>query len=330
MKRICNSCKQEKLLSCFGYSNDTKDGYKHSCKECRNKANVLYRKDHPVRCYTPATGTTKRCSICKETKSIENFGRNCCFRDGREYRCKSCIKIYNRKQEAKYKKNYIHPSEDYFRSHTKICPKCHKELKLIEFYRRKRGKGVITLCKSCLRNIRIKKWKTDKEYKLKAVKRAIRYNKTHQKQKSGYNKKYSEEHKSDRNKRIAHRKKTDIGFKILNLLQGRVLSAIKHQSTKKAYHTEELIGCKIDFLLKYIESKFFSGMTWENHGRGKGKWHIDHITPCASFDLTKPEEQKKCFHYTNMQPLWESDNIVKSSWYNGKLYRQGKIILKKA
>ncbi len=50
-------------------------------------------------------------------------------------------------------------------------------------------------------------------------------------------------------------------------------------------------------------------MTWENHGRHG--WHIDHIIPCAAFDLTDPEQQKKCFHYTNYQPLYTLENLKK-------------------
>ena len=52
-------------------------------------------------------------------------------------------------------------------------------------------------------------------------------------------------------------------------------------------------------------------MTWENHG----EWHIDHIKPCASFNLLNEDEQKKCFHYTNLQPLWASENLSKGCKY---------------
>ena len=57
-------------------------------------------------------------------------------------------------------------------------------------------------------------------------------------------------------------------------------------------------------------------MSWDNHGKGKGKWHIDHIRPCASFDLTDLEQQKECFNYSNLQPLWSEDNLIKGDRYN--------------
>jgi len=57
-------------------------------------------------------------------------------------------------------------------------------------------------------------------------------------------------------------------------------------------------------------------MTWSNYGKG---WHIDHIKPCASFDLSNPEQQKICFHYTNLQPLWAIDNIKKGAKFTEAL-----------
>ena len=59
----------------------------------------------------------------------------------------------------------------------------------------------------------------------------------------------------------------------------------------------------------HIQNKFTEGMLWDNYGL----WHIDHIRPCSKFDLSKPKEQRKCFHYSNLQPLWAIDNIRKGS-----------------
>lgn len=73
----------------------------------------------------------------------------------------------------------------------------------------------------------------------------------------------------------------------------------------------QLVGCEIDFLKTHIESKFVDGMCWELFD----KIQIDHIKPCAKFDLTKLEEQEKCFHWTNLQPLWALDNLIKGAKY---------------
>ena len=69
----------------------------------------------------------------------------------------------------------------------------------------------------------------------------------------------------------------------------------------------ETFGCDHAFLRNYLESKFSAGMSWSNYGQ----WHIDHIRPCASFDLRDPEQVKACFHYSNLQPLWAVDNMKK-------------------
>ena len=74
------------------------------------------------------------------------------------------------------------------------------------------------------------------------------------------------------------------------------------------------LGCSIDELKSYLESKFQPGMTWINYG--KGGWHIDHIKPLSSFDLTKIEELREACNYKNLQPLWAKDNLMKGSKYD--------------
>lgn len=79
--------------------------------------------------------------------------------------------------------------------------------------------------------------------------------------------------------------------------------------SKKLGKTVELVGCSYDDLVSHLESKFIDGMTWDNYG----KWHVDHIRPCSSFNLSNVEQQKECFHWTNLQPLWAKDNLSKGS-----------------
>ena len=95
--------------------------------------------------------------------------------------------------------------------------------------------------------------------------------------------------------------------KWLIYIQRSRISQILKSKTKK---TQEYLGCTGEFLYNYIQSKMTDGMTFDNI-------HIDHIKPCSKFDLTKEEEREKCFHYTNLQPLFVKDNLEKSNkWSN--------------
>lgn len=108
------------------------------------------------------------------------------------------------------------------------------------------------------------------------------------------------------------RKKTDPGFKLSKTLRSRIGSALSAIKAKKHMNTMELTGCDINHLKNHIEKLFQSCMTWENHG----EWHIDHIIPCSSFDLTDKLQQQICFNWRNLQPLWKKDNLEKSNKFN--------------
>lgn len=102
---------------------------------------------------------------------------------------------------------------------------------------------------------------------------------------------------------------SDPGWAMGQKLRIRLHGAVAYKSW--GIKITELIGCSMEDFKRHIESKFQEGMTWEN--RGYWGWHIDHIIPMSSFDMSKREEQLKCFHYTNLQPLWRADNILKSN-----------------
>lgn len=103
--------------------------------------------------------------------------------------------------------------------------------------------------------------------------------------------------------------KNNIEFRLKDLLRGRMKRMVG--KLKKSSSAVKILGCSLVELKTHIESQFHPGMTWENHSFNG--WHIDHKIPCASFDLNDAEQQKECFHYTNLQPLWAKDNLSKGS-----------------
>lgn len=108
------------------------------------------------------------------------------------------------------------------------------------------------------------------------------------------------------NERNRQRYKTDIAYRITVNYRNRFYDVVKNKRTSKSI---KFLGCSIDHFKEYLESLFTKKMTWENYGT---YWHIDHIMPCASFDLTDEAHQKRCFHYTNMQPLEAKKNLTKN------------------
>jgi len=121
-----------------------------------------------------------------------------------------------------------------------------------------------------------------------------------------YNATHKNKINAQRSKYHNHKYKTNIQYRLSTLLRSRLFNALK-RGWKSGSAVKDL-GCTIPELQAYLESKFQSGMTWDN----QGEWHIDHIKPLASFDLTDREQLLIACHYSNLQPLWATENIVKS------------------
>lgn len=204
----------------------------------------------------------------------------------------------------------------------KVCNICYQLKRLSEFYLHKTSKdGHFKHCIDCrkekdkLRWLKIKdvinkrrrKISKTPEVRLKTYIINQKYYKKNKEKIKQASKNYRESHKVNINKNFNFRYKNDIRFKINQNLHTRINLAINGIS--KSLFTMQLVGCDIDFLMYYLQNKFIKGMTWDNHGRCG--WEIDHIKPCAKFDLSNPKEQKKCFHYTNLQPLWSVTNKEK-------------------
>lgn len=111
-----------------------------------------------------------------------------------------------------------------------------------------------------------------------------------------------------RNKAEAARRKSVPAVKLAHSLRVRLGKALRGKGTASA---TKLLGCAVNEARLHLEAKFLPGMSWANHGRDG--WHIDHIRPLVSFDLTDPEQVAAACHFSNLQPLWAADNIRKGA-----------------
>jgi hypothetical protein len=105
------------------------------------------------------------------------------------------------------------------------------------------------------------------------------------------------------------RYKEDVNYKLAKIIRSRLYSALTDNKTG----TIKNLGCSVDELRIYLESKFEPWMTWDNHGnydKNKDTWQIDHILRLADFDLENEEELRKASHFSNLRPLLTIDNIM--------------------
>ena len=107
---------------------------------------------------------------------------------------------------------------------------------------------------------------------------------------------------------VTERKRHDPNFALRLHLRARLSDIVRSQRMKKRNSALALVGCAIEELKRHLESQFVRGMAWANYGR---VWHIDHIIPCAKFDLTDERQQCLCFHYLNLRPLLAQENLRK-------------------
>jgi hypothetical protein len=100
-------------------------------------------------------------------------------------------------------------------------------------------------------------------------------------------------------------------FRLIHNLRSRLCAAVK--GGKKSAKTMTYLSCTLNEFKIHLESQFQEGMSWNNYGNKEGCWSIDHRLPCSSFDHSDEEQIKKCWHYSNMQPMWHIENIKKGN-----------------
>ncbi len=196
---------------------------------------------------------------------------------------------------------------------SKVCLKCKEEKSLSEFHIRTiaTAKGDKTyvngVCNRCKYET-VKAWRKVNREKCRQQNREY-----YARKKAGIKRKSRQTHEEIQANGTAYknkRRKKDPNFKLRENLRSRVYHAL--YGNLKSARTLELLSTSVEHLRQHLEVQFLPGMNWGNHGKGEGTWQIDHIMPCASFDFTDADQQKRCFHWTNLQPLWEKDNNAKS------------------
>lgn len=314
--KTCKHCNEEKEITLFVKHTSYKDGYMSRCKKCDNKIRNKKRNEK-MKNLKIDKDSTKICMDCKQEKQITLFAKSKSCKDGYSNRCKECK---NLKQRERYSKIEQDKSIE-----EKQCTVCNQIVKIENFTKNTSYKdGYEKRCVICQRkgvkkyreqpeNIeKVKKWRKTWNSKPENKLKMKEYRKENTIKQKEYQKKHKqkESFKIKRNKHRRERYKNDVKYKITRLLRSRLIASVKNKSNDVS--TLELLGCSIKDFKEYIESQFKEGMTWGNHG----EWHIDHCRPCASFDLSKKTEQRICFNWRNMQPLWGEENLTKNAKYD--------------
>lgn len=256
----------------------------------------------------------KTCSKCGNTLPLSKFWKNKLNEDGRDNQCTDCRKKTKKKYYNKNKAKVKRANREYYNrkkeetaidmangiipkmpqitldalrnTKEKACSRC-KEILPIEMFRKTGGSKrtpFYSMCTPC-------KSKADKERYQKNKEKILKRNSKYKKE----------------------RWKVDSNYRMLHRIRSRVYSALAGIS--RSARTMSLIGCSIEELKEHLQktAEMNYPNTYFNIDDYSGsEWHIDHIKPCSRFDLTKEEDQRKCFHFSNLQMLRADDNMLKS------------------
>jgi hypothetical protein len=292
MKRICIRCNIEKEESefyrerkvCLICTKIQRDNRSKKRVDYYNANKDFILKNHKI--------TKKVCSGCKEEKFLSEFWLANNTKDYTTAKCAVCTKKYswsysqNELRPNKIRDEILQKQED--DGILKYCPNCETEKSICKFRVSGREGGYYDfrtpLCIECgditKKELAHEKYMENQQYNINKSK--------------AYNKKKYHEDKQ---------------YKILSNLRSRLHTAVTNEGHNKYGSTMGLVGCSGEDLVFHLENQFTERMSWDNHTTNG--WHIDHIIPCNYFDLSKEENQRICFHYLNLQPLWWNDNLSK-------------------
>lgn len=220
----------------------------------------------------------KKCTKCNEIKPKSEFGNHKNTKDRLQCHCKSCIKLNSKmfnKNNPNWSKNHYLSRQSYYKN--KASERYRNNKEEISFKQSEYYFKNKTRIQECYRE-----WVSINKDKI-----------------NSYNK---------------ERRSSNPSIKLANVLRSKLSTNIKRVNSLKDKTSLNIVGMDSweEFKI-YIESQFEEGMNWDNYGIGANNttWHIDHKIPISSAKTL--EEVKKLNHYSNLRPMWGSDNIRKSN-----------------
>lgn len=266
----------------------------------------------------------KKCNKCGADKPLDSFSKHKGCIHGVRNTCKQCVKgeasAYRKRKRREIKEKILSGEID---SQAKcISCKCVKGREGF-FINHNKNNGLSSRCKECtvernreLRDINPEKYSEyqknyyrknkdsilskEKMWREENREEILERRRVYYRENSGKIKRVNYEYKK---KRL----KDDPVFYCAELCRRRISKCLQERGFLKTGSTGKMLGCDWNHLKDHIESQFQDGMSWDN----RGDWHIDHIIPLARAKTI--EDVERLCHYTNLQPLWASENMSKGS-----------------
>ncbi len=272
----CNKCGKSLHNSMFDRERNRKGEIvlRKQCSQCRlkQKQERLELKKKDIMDNLVVV-TEKVCTICEKIKIITDFNKDSLSIDGHNSFCRMCL------SEKRKQKSCLNDTKNELVT-CKVCKICNKSKSLSNFKTAPRSKdGLFKTCNDCWKP---REWNRDK-------------------QKQSY-KKYRQNHIE----KLREKERTP-NNRIRAILRRRIRLALISQKTNKNNTTTTYLGCNIDFFKKWMEFQFNDEINWDT----VDKWHIDHVKPCSSFDLSIKTQQMECFSWKNLRPCLAEENMKK-------------------
>lgn len=290
----CSKCLKTLSLNQFYKDKNKSSGYGSHCKECKNKEikerQLRYKN---INLNKQNITISKICSGCKEIKLNNEFYKSNTLKDGLSQYCKKC-NLLNIQRQTNIRKTYKVVIDESIIKKCTVC-KINKTLKQYKINLKSNDK-FSHICINCSPK---NEWTVEKQ---RASEKKYRDNNPE---------KMKEKYKKQPN---------NINRRVRDSLNHRISGSLNANKNRKTNKTIQYIDCEISFLKDWIQYQFQENMSWENYG----EWHLDHVKPCASFDLQNEIDIKECFNWKNYQPLWAKDNLIKSNKIDNKLINEHK------